>query len=304
MDEATCRALLAHCALCPRECGADRVAGERGYCGAGYVPRVARAALHFWEEPCISGTRGAGTVFFSYCSLGCVYCQNAPLSRHGAGKDVSLERLSEIFLELQAKGAHNVELVTPTHYAPQAAFALERAREKGLGVPAAINCGGYEKPETVALFDGLAEIWMPDFKYADAETARRYSAAPDYPEKALAAIDEMVRRAGPPVLGEDGLLRSGVLIRHLLLPGGLAGSLKAVDLLWDRYGDDVILSLMDQYTPMGADPRFPMLSRRVPPRHYRALTDHAAELGVTRCYVQEGDSADAAYIPPFDGEGV
>ena len=304
MDEAACRALLSNCTLCPRACGVDRTAGQRGYCGAGDTIRAARAALHLWEEPCISGTRGSGTVFFSHCTLGCVYCQNARISRGGAGERISVPRLAEIFLELQEKGAHNINLVTPMHYAPLIVRALECVRGKALTIPVLVNCGGYEKTETIRLFDGLADIWLPDYKYADAALAARYSAAPDYPETALAAIDEMVRQAGPAVLGADGLLIRGVLIRHLLLPGALAQSLRAVQLLYDRYGDDVIFSLMSQYTPMGEDSRFPMLSNRVPRRHYEALVEHAAALGITRCYVQEEASADAAFIPPFDGEGV
>ena len=304
MDERQERDLLSHCTLCPRRCGVDRTAGQTGYCGALAEVQCARAALHFWEEPCISGTRGAGTVFFSHCTLGCVYCQNAPISRGGRGKTVTNKRLGEIFLELQAQGAHNIDLVTPMHYAPQVVRALEDAREKGLAVPAAVNCGGYELPETVRLFSDTARIWMPDFKYASSARARDYSAAPDYPERALAAIDEMLRQTGPAVIGADGLLTCGVLIRHLLLPGGLADSMRAVRLLWERYGDDVILSLMSQYTPMGENVRYPMLSRRVPRRHYEALVEYAASLGVTRCYTQEESAADEGFIPPFDGEGV
>jgi len=278
--------------------------GQRGCCGAGDTLRAARAALHPWEEPCISGARGSGTVFFSHCALGCVYCQNARISRGGAGEKISVSRLAEIFLELQAQGAHNINLVTPTHYAPLVVRALEKVRGGALCIPVLVNCGGYEKPETVRLFEGLVDIWLPDYKYADGELAARYSAARDYPQTALLAIDEMVRQAGPAVVGPDGLMKGGVLIRHLLLPGALAQSLRAVDTLYGRYGDGVILSLMSQYTPMGRDPRFPMLARRVPQSHYEALVRHAAALGVTRCYVQEGTSADAAFIPPFNGEGI
>jgi len=303
MEEARERQLLSHCTLCPRACGVDRTAGQRGRCGAGIEVRAARAALHRWEEPCISGTRGSGAVFFSHCPLGCVYCQNAAISRGGAGRTVSSERLSEIFLSLQAQGAHNLNLVTPMHYAPQIVRALERVRGR-LRIPVVVNCGGYESPETIRLFEGLADIWLPDYKYTDAAVAARYSAASDYPETALAAIDEMVRLTGPAVLGKDGLLRRGVLIRHLLLPGALAQSMQAVRTLWERYGDDVLLSLMSQYTPMGSDARFPLLARRVAPRHYEALCGYAASLGVTRCYVQEPSSADAGFIPPFDGEGL
>lgn len=295
--------LLSHCMLCPRRCGVDRTAGERGFCKASDRVQCARAALHFWEEPCISGTRGSGTVFFSHCTLGCVYCQNREISIEGRGIEISEERLSEIFLSLQSQGAHNINLVTPMHYAPQIVCALEIARQSDLTIPVAVNCGGYELPETVHLLEGVASIWMPDFKYAD-ERHTVYSAAPSYPETALRAIDEMVRMTGRAEFFADGTMKKGVIVRHLLLPGALTASMKAVRLLYERYGDDVILSLMSQYTPMGRCSRFPILEKRVPRRHYDALLEYAASLGVTNCYVQEPGSDDASFIPSFAGEGV
>ncbi|MBC8575389.1 radical SAM protein [Yanshouia hominis] len=297
--------LLEHCTLCPRRCGVNRAAGERGRCGAGKAVRVARAALHPWEEPCISGSRGSGTVFFSHCALGCVFCQNAPLSREGAGLEIGTGRLGEIFLELQAQGAHNINLVTPTHYVPQILEAAALARADGLRIPFVYNCGGYELPETVALLDGTVDLWLPDFKYAQSRPAARYSAAADYPERALEAIEAMVRQTGAPCFGPDGLLQKGVLVRHLLLPGLLADSMRAVELLAERFEGRILLSLMSQFTPMPAcSARFPELSRPVNPRHYEALVEFTASLGAFDCYTQEPSAADGAFIPSFLGQGV
>lgn len=296
-------ALLSRCELCPRRCGVNRLQGERGFCGAGATLRAARAALHHWEEPCISGTRGSGTVFFSHCTLGCVYCQNYPISIGGEGRDLLTGRLAEVFLSLEAQGAHNINLVTPTQFLPQIIPELLEAKRRGLSIPIVYNCGGYERVETLKMLEGLIDIWLPDYKYAVSRPAERWSAAPDYPEAALAAIDEMVRQVGEPVFDDDGMLRRGVLIRHLLLPGQLANSLAALKLLWERYGERVLLSLMSQYTPTEPCKNDPVLSRKVSERHYDALLERAAELGITRCYVQEAQSADEAYIPLFDGEG-
>ncbi len=298
----------AACLLCPRNCQTDRTA-RLGYCKAGPEAKIARAALHFWEEPCISGVNGSGTVFFSHCTLGCVFCQNREISHGGKGQTVTTERLAEIFLELQAQGAHNINLVTPTHYATPIISALTQAQKCGLSLPVVYNCGGYEKVETVRMLSPHIDVWLPDFKYAQEKLGLRYSAAPGYPETALAAIAQMLACAGPPVLDENGLLRRGVLVRHLLLPGQLADSIRAVFLLYDRFGDDIILSLMSQYTPPEKTcddftARFPELHRRVNPHHYEALVDYAAELGITRCYVQDGAAAGSEFTPPFDFTGV
>lgn len=296
------------CHLCPRNCGVNRTK-RPGYCKARPEAKVARAALHFWEEPCISGVNGSGTVFFSHCTLGCVFCQNSEISHGGKGQAVTDERLSEIFLELQGQGAHNINLVTPTHYAVPVINALILARQNGLSLPVVYNCGGYEKIETIRMLSPHVDVWLPDFKYAQAKLGIKYSAAPGYPETALAAIAEMLACAGPPVLNEDGLLRRGVLVRHLLLPGQLADSMQAVALLYDRFGDNLILSLMSQYTPPenpcdDFSSRYPELTRRVNPRHYDALLDYAAELGITRCYVQDSTAASSEFTPPFDLTGV
>jgi len=300
---------FSNCKLCPRECGADRTNGQVGYCRASDKLKVARAALHFWEEPCISGTHGSGTVFFSHCTLGCVFCQNGDISRGGKGIEISPERLCEIFFELESQGAHNINLVTPSHYLPSVIKALDSAKKQRLSIPIVYNCGGYEKPDTVKALAEYVDIWLPDFKYFSPTLGLKYSAAADYPEKALAAIAEMVNSAGPAKLDDNVMMQSGVLVRHLLLPGKLADSMKAVELLYDRFGDDIIISLMSQYTPPchapeGFEHKFPELLRTVNPRHYEALVNFAAELGITRCYVQDGQSADSAFIPPFNGEGV
>lgn len=297
------------CTLCPRKCKADRNAQKRGFCGAGALPRVARAALHFWEEPCISGVNGSGTVFFSHCTLGCLFCQNHEISHLGHGVEITEERLCDIFLELQKKEAHNINLVTPTQYAPSVISAIASAREKGLSVPTVYNCGGYESVETVRMLSPYIDIWLPDFKYFDSRAGEKYSHAQNYPETALAAIAEMVALSGPAVLNDDDMMTSGVMVRHLLLPGRLADSMKAVELLYDCFGDDIILSLMSQYTPPAGcgdefNRKYPELCRRVNSRHYDALVDFAAELGVNRCYVQNSLSASEQYIPVFDGEGV
>ncbi|WMJ83111.1 radical SAM protein [Oscillospiraceae bacterium LTW-04] len=299
---------LIECRLCPRNCGTNRTL-HPGYCKTGSEIKIARAALHHWEEPCISGTNGSGAVFFSHCTLGCVFCQNHEISHGGKGLTVSAARLAEIFLELQAQGAHNINLVTPTHYAVGIIDALMLARQKGLSLPVVYNCGGYEKVDTIQMLSPWVDVWLPDFKYAQEKLGLKYSAAPNYPETALSAIAEMLQCVGPPVLDDDGLLRRGVLVRHLLLPGQLADSMQAVDLLYNHFGDDILLSLMSQYTPPDNpssefSARCPELTRRVNPRHYDALVDYAAELGITHCYIQDGSAADSAFIPMFDLSGV
>jgi len=301
--------LFKECRLCPRECKADRSAGITGYCKASDKLKIARAALHFWEEPCISGSHGSGTVFFSHCTLGCVFCQNSDISSGGKGIEITPQRLSEIFFELKEQGAHNINLVTPTHYLPLIVKALDMAKSRGFSLPVVYNCGGYEKLETVRALSQYVDIWLPDFKYFSPLLGEKYSFAKNYPQTAFAAISEMLKISGPAKLDVNGMMQSGVLVRHLLLPGKLADSMKAVELLYESFGDDIILSLMSQYTPpcgKGDDfkTKYPELCRTVNPRHYQALVEYAESLGITRCYVQDGQSADSCFIPPFDGEGV
>ena len=245
-------AMMKDCTLCPRNCHADRSTGLPGFCRSGGRVRAARAALHYWEEPCICGEEGSGAVFFSGCSLGCVYCQNRPVADGTVGKEITVERLAEIFLELQAQNARNINLVTASHFIPQTAEALVRARQNGLSVPVVYNTGGYEKAETLKLLEGLVDIYLPDFKYLDPELAAKYSFAPDYPETAKAALAEMVRQVGEPVFedeGEERMIR-GVIVRHLVLPGLTEASKKVIRYLHETYGNRIYISILNQYTPM------------------------------------------------------
>ncbi len=287
------------CDLCPRRCGAERTETEgRGYCAMPAGPVVARAALHRWEEPVISGTRGSGAVFFSGCSLRCVFCQNHDVSATGFGKPVSVARLREIFRELAARGAHNVNLVTPTHFAPW----IREALEEDPGVPVVWNSGGYERVETLRTLEGKVDVYLPDLKYADAALSAELSAAPDYFEAATAAILEMYRQTGPFVL-EDGLLRRGVLIRHLVLPGRLENTRRCIDWVSRTFRPgEVLFSLMSQYTPQpGA---VGLLARRVTAAEYRAAATYMVNCGVTDGFTQERTSAREEYTPPFDLTGV
>lgn len=287
------------CTLCPRRCAALRTetAGE-GFCAMPSAPVVARAMLHRWEEPCLSGTRGSGAVFFSGCVLGCVYCQNGRISREGGGRTVSVPRLREIFLELIAQGAHNIDLVSPTPFAP----AIREALEEPLPVPVVWNTGGYERVETLRSLEGRVQIWLPDMKYADRALAERYSGAADYFEAASAAIVEMHRQAGDYVI-EDGLLRRGVVIRHLLLPGALDNAKAVMDWVSKTFRPgQVLFSLMAQYTPQpGAEGS---LARRVRGGEYRAAAAYMENLGITDGYCQDLSSAREEYTPAFDLQGV
>lgn len=293
-----------NCRLCPRECGVNRLEGQKGYCHAEAGLTVARAALHFWEEPCISGRKGSGAVFFSGCAMGCVYCQNREIAQNYAGKGITIERLSEIFLELQEKGAYNINLVTPDHYIPSIARALQAAKKQGLFLPIVCNCSGYEKPETLRLLDGLVDIYLPDFKYMDAETAGTYSHAPDYPQTAKAALEEMVRQVGEAVFDGEGMMKKGVIVRHLLLPGQLKNSKKVLKYLHHAYGNKIYISIMSQYTPLSHVCNYPEINRRITPREYRKLLEYAAELGIENGFMQDMEVAEESFIPAFDLEGV
>lgn len=287
------------CTLCPRRCGAERTAeAGGGFCCMPAGLRVARAMLHHWEEPPISGQNGAGTVFFSGCTLGCVYCQNGDISAGGFGKDISTARLREIFEELIAQGAHNIELVTPTHFLPWILPALTPR----LPVPVVYNCGGYERVETLRALEGLVDVYLPDLKYADGALAAELSGAADYFPVACEAIREMFRQVGPYVL-EDGLLTRGVVIRHLVLPGYLDNTRRVLDWIAETFAPgDVLVSLMSQYTPTAN--MTGRLARRVTAAEYRAAADYMRNCGITDGFVQERTSAEEAYTPAFDGEGV
>lgn len=287
------------CTLCPRRCGAERTAeAGGGFCRMPGGLRVARAMLHHWEEPPISGQNGAGTVFFSGCTLGCVYCQNGDISAGGFGKDISTARLREIFEELIAQGAHNIELVTPTHFLPWILPALTPR----LPVPVVYNCGGYERVETLRALEGLVDVYLPDLKYADGTLAAELSGAADYFPVACEAIREMFRQVGPYVL-EDGLLTRGVVIRHLVPPGYLDNTRRVLDWIAETFAPgDVLVSLMSQYTPTAN--MTGRLARRVTAAEYRAAADYMRNCGITDGFVQERTSAEEAYTPAFDGEGV
>lgn len=290
------------CNLCPRKCGARR-SKEAGFCGSGSAVRAARAALHFWEEPCISGKNGSGAVFFCGCPLHCVFCQNSEISGGSAGREISVERLSEIFLELQEKGAHNINLVTPSHYLPQICRALDLAKP-ALVIPVVYNCGGYERVEAVRALKDTVDIFLPDFKYFSPELSQRYSGARDYFEIASAAVKAMVEQAGPPVFGEDGLLRRGVVIRHMVLPGARKDSMEILRWLKQNLPEgSFLLSLMSQYTPYRPLP-FKELNRRVTSFEYDSVVEEALRLGLTNGFMQEKSSAREEYTPPFDGEGL
>ncbi|MCM1043945.1 MAG: radical SAM protein [Candidatus Gastranaerophilales bacterium] len=313
--------LLRDCALCPRKCHVNRLAGEVGYCGQTAKIRAARAALHYWEEPCISGTAdisgqnptisgaaprgGSGAVFFSGCNLKCIFCQNYPIAAGKTGKEISMERLSDIFLELQAQGAYNINLVTGTHFVPQICAALRLAKSHGLALPVVYNTGGYEKTETLQLLEGLVDIYLPDLKYYSSELSGRYSHAPDYFEKASAALAEMFRQVGKPVLEESsGLMKRGVIVRHLILPGETKDSKKLLRYLHETYRNDIYVSIMNQYTPLSPVSDIPSLNRRVTEEEYRRVLNFAERIGIEQGFRQEGETARESFIPEFDETGV
>jgi putative pyruvate formate lyase activating enzyme len=291
------------CNLCPRMCGVNRDA-ELGFCKCGSRVKVARAALHFWEEPCISGGCGSGTVFFSGCTLRCCYCQNHQISGGGFGKEISARRLSEIFLELQEKGAHNISLITATQYLPQVLQALDTVKPQ-LHIPVVYNCGGYERVETIRALKGYVDIYLPDFKYYSSELSWNYSKAKDYFEVALAAIQEMIAQTGNPTIDENGIMQKGVIIRHLVLPGARQDSLLILKWLSKNLPvGSYLLSLMSQYTPVfNSDEKKP-LNRRITTFEYQSVVDEAIRLGLTSGFMQEKSSAKEEYTPPFDLEGV
>lgn len=288
------------CNICPRRCGADRENGSLGFCGASNKIRIARAALHFWEEPCLSGKNGAGTVFFSYCNMKCVYCQNYRISTRGAGHEVSIGELAEIFLDLQSQGANNIDLVTPTHYALDIAEAVKKAKDSGLHIPVLYNCGGYESVETLKRLEGLIDIYMPDMKYYRDKYAVKYSSAPRYFETACAALEEMYRQTGAFVLDENGIMKRGVIVRHMMLPGLMLDTKKIMDYLFDTYGNNIYISLMSQYTPLKNVERFPELNRKIDMKKYNSIVDYCMNRGMENVFIQEGSAAKESFIPCFE----
>ena len=291
-----------NCTLCPRNCRVNR--HERaGYCGERDVMRISRAALHFWEEPCISGTRGSGTVFFVGCPLKCSYCQNYDISRSRGGGEITVARLGEIFFELKAKGAHNINLVTPTHFTPLIIEAIRSAKESGFDLPFVYNCGGYEKAETVKTLDGFIDVFLTDFKYFTRESGERYSNAPDYAERAKEALAEMVKIAGAPSFDGEGMMTRGVIVRCLVLPSHVAESIDIFKYIYETYGDGVYVSIMNQYTPMPCETH-DELRRRLTTYEYQKAVEAARKIGITHGFLQEGGTQKESFIPPFDMTGV
>lgn len=295
------------CDLCPRKCLVDRKKGEKGICGQTEKLKVARAALHFWEEPCISGDAGSGAVFFSGCPLHCVFCQNENIANGTVGKEISLERLVDIFLELQEKRANNINLVTPGHFVPQIVKALDQARKEGLTLPVVYNTSSYETVDTIKRLEGYVDIYLPDFKYMSPVLSKKYSHAPDYAEVAKAAIAEMVRQTGKAVFvngDEDNLILKGTIVRHLMLPGCMEDSMQILKYLHETYGDTIYISIMNQFTPLSNLEKYPELNRRITDEEYETLVDYAIEIGIENGFIQEGDTAEESFIPAFDCEGV
>lgn len=291
------------CNLCPRECMAEREKGQKGYCLSDNRIFVARADLHMWEEPCISGRQGSGTVFFSGCNLRCVYCQNYEIARGQRGRQLSIQELSEVFLKLQERGAANINLVTPDHYVLQIAEAVREAKKKGLRLPIVYNGSGYEKRDVIKNLAGLVDIFLTDFKYMDAHLAEKYSKAPDYPAVVKDALEEMVKITGESVFDEKKMMRRGTIVRHLLLPGHKKNAKAVLLYVYETYGDKVYISLMNQYTPferLKGNPEYKELCRKVTKREYEAVVDFAIELGVRNAFIQEGDTAKESFIPEFD----
>ena len=289
------------CRLCARACGVDRTSGSYGYCRMPDKVMLARASLHEWEEPIISGDRGSGTIFFSGCSLGCVYCQNREISAGNVGKEVSLDRLSEIMLSLEASGAHNVNLVTPTHYVPSIIYSVDKARKLGLSVPIVYNTSSYDSESTIALLENTVDIYLADLKYHLSLSAEKYSKAQNYVESAKLAIKKMVEQKGRAEI-KNGLMSSGVIVRILLLPGHLAEAKLSCSYLLDTYGDKIYISLMNQYTPIKGVA--PPLDRRVTHAEYDELVDYALKHGLKNGFTQEWGTASESFIPPFDNTGV
>lgn len=291
------------CTLCPRNCKVNRSIGQTGFCGMTDSVQVARASLHMWEEPCISGTNGSGTVFFTGCNLKCVFCQNHAIAIGQKGRELSISQLSDLFFKLQDKGAHNINLVTPSHYVPSIAKALSLSKEKGLNIPIVYNTSGYDSVETLALLDGLVDVYLPDFKYVSDILSKRYSHASDYFETAKASLAEMFRQVGTPVFRDDMLVK-GIIVRHLLLPGCTQDSKDVIKYLYTTYKDDIFISIMNQYTPLPHVAAFPELTRKVTEEEYDEVINYAIELGIENGFIQEGDTADESFIPAFDFTGL
>ena len=294
--------ILKNCCLCPRKCGINRYE-QKGFCGANNKLKIAHYSLHMWEEPVISGDTGSGTIFFSNCNMKCMYCQNKKISLDGYGKYTSLKRLEEIMMELQDKGANNINLVTPTHYVPQIAKVLKRIKNKSLNIPVVYNTSSYENVGTLMMMNNLVDIYLADLKYYDDELALKYSFCTDYFETATMAIDEMYRQVGGLQISEDGLLKKGVIVRVLILPGHIEDAKNIINYLYKTFGDSIIISIMNQFTPVNKC-KYDILNRKVTDDEYNEVIDFAAELGIVNAFVQEGDAAEESFIPDFDKNNI
>jgi putative pyruvate formate lyase activating enzyme len=294
---------LLKCNICPRNCNVNRYENA-GFCKSGVNIKVSKVFVHMWEEPCISGERGSGTVFFSNCNLKCIYCQNYKISSEGFGKEISALRLSEIFIELQNKNVHNINLVTPTHYMPMIREALKMSKSSGLKIPVIYNSSGYENVDSLKTMEGLIDVYLPDIKYYNSKYSIKYSKAPDYFKFASEAVLEMYRQTGAPVFDASGIITRGTMIRHLMLPGLLFDSKKIVDWVINNLPEGVYLNLMSQYTPMNKANEFPELNHKINSAHYESLVNYAVEHGLVNGFIQEYNSADEEYVPDFNLDGV
>ncbi|MBQ7104590.1 MAG: radical SAM protein [Bacilli bacterium] len=294
--------LYENCNLCQRRCNINRYK-QKGICGATDKLKIARAALHFWEEPCISGENGSGTIFFSNCNLKCVYCQNHHISTGGFGEEITIERLSDICLELQNKKAHNINLVTPTHYVPSIIKGIKKAKEQGLNIPIVYNTSTYETIETIRILENIVDVYLPDLKYYDDNLAKKYSNIKDYFETATRNIREMYNQVGKPVF-KDNIMQKGIIVRILLLPEHLEDTKKIIKYLYDEYHDDIYISIMNQYTPIKKHKQFPNLNKKVEEKEYDELINYACDLGIKNAFIQEGETQSESFIPDFNLDGV
>ncbi len=290
---------LNSCELCPRKCRVNRIKGEIGFCNAGSKIKIARYSLHYWEEPCISGENGSGTIFFSCCNLKCIYCQNHNISIKNNGKEISIDKFINICLKLQEMGANNINLVTPTMYIPLIKEGIIKAKEKGLSLPIVYNSSGYESVEALKELDGLIDIYLPDFKYYDNKLATNFSKVDNYLEITKQAIKEMYRQVGKPVIKND-LMKKGLIVRHLLLPTHIEDSKKIIKYLYETYRDNIYISIMNQYTPIIKNNKFKELNNPVEEIEYDNLINFACDLGITNAFIQEGETCKESFIPDFD----
>ncbi|MBC2398339.1 radical SAM protein [Clostridium tetanomorphum] len=296
--------MLSKCELCPRNCRVNRLNNELGFCKSGKNILIALASLHHWEEPCISGTNGSGTIFFSNCNLNCVFCQNHQISQESVGKEISIEKLSQIFLTQQNKGAHNINLVTPSHYVPQIIDALKIAKKTGLKIPIVYNTNSYENLSTIKALNGYIDVYLPDLKYYNNTYSEKYSGVKNYFQYASKAIEEMVKQVGSPKFNKDGIMTKGVIIRHMMLPGLLFDSKKIIDYIYTTFKDSVYISIMNQYTPLNKSINYPEINKPVNPKHYDTFIDYCLSLGIKNAFIQEEGTVKESFIPKFDLKGI